>query len=399
MHPSDVKEFLDGEEELRRKVKTLATWLRQAKHAVAFTGAGISTAAGIPDFRSGMDTIADSGPGVWELAARGLTPPGGQRRCSRTTLGAIPTTTHILLVEMEKRGLIKHLVSVNTDGLHRRSGFPATKLSELYGNINTERCSECKKTFLRDYFTRRMSNEVHDHATGRICHCGGALQDTIVNFNEPLTVNLVRNNLECCDPADLCLAMGSSLQVAPGGDIPTMVCNKGGRLVIVNLQATPMDVNADLIIHAKCEDVTRLLMQELGIAVPPWKLRREIVITTTPIDASSIGGNVCTIVVEGRNSEGHLMHFIKDIAISSPASEDLRHKLHDTPMGQAIAVNNVQEGQALQLEMSFFGHFDEPPMAFTVQVGSRSTHHAYTIQLDPRDAQRRWQVLFTPELS
>lgn len=247
-----------------------------------------------------MSTMVESGPGVWELAARGLTPPAGQRRGTRTTLEALPTSAHMMLVELEKRGMIKHLVRYGirlvgkdlrlpvarflqcqhgraspplwiplceADGVVREHVSAILSTQQLFAcfafarilahctrgrawgfdDRNMERCPNCGKTFLRDYFVRRMSNEVHDHKTGRVCHCGGALEDTIVNFNEPLAVNLVQDKPESWLGVDLCLSIGSSLHIPQGGDVPTLVRNSGGRLVIVNLQATPMDVNADLV--------------------------------------------------------------------------------------------------------------------------------------------------------
>jgi len=113
---------------------------------------GISTGAGIPDFRSGMNTSLETGPGVWELRANNSTRDTKHRvvhstlQVSPTTnisvlfyyilIQAIPTPSHMALVELEKRDILKHLVSQNCDGLHRRSGFTPSKLSELHGNTN-----------------------------------------------------------------------------------------------------------------------------------------------------------------------------------------------------------------------------------------------------------------------
>lgn len=95
---------------------------------------------------------------------------------------AVPSYTHMALVSMEKRGLLKYLVSQNTDGLHVRSGFNPAKLAELHGNRCLEKCKKCKSQFLRDFRTRE-AKKVHDHATSRKCEkCGGVLHDSIINF-------------------------------------------------------------------------------------------------------------------------------------------------------------------------------------------------------------------------
>lgn len=139
--PEQIREIEADEATIDRQAAQLATWIRQVKHFVAFTGAGISTSAGIPDFR---------GPqGVWTLRARGEFPKSRQ-----STLSAVPTTGHMALVGLEQAGLLKFLISQNTDGLHRRSGFPPEKLAELHGNSNLEQCRTCKREYLRDFSTR-----------------------------------------------------------------------------------------------------------------------------------------------------------------------------------------------------------------------------------------------------
>lgn len=88
------------------------------------------------------------------------------------------------------------------------------------------------------------------------------------------------------------------------------------------------------------------------------------------------------------------MHLFKDVVVKSQANieQALRFKSHDTPMGRAVTVSGVQEGQPLSLELHFFGNYDEPPLEFMVQAGPRSFHRAFSIQLDPRATPRRWEV-------
>jgi len=131
----EITEYHDSPDEFASKIKQLALWFKESRHTVAFTGAGISTSAGIPDYR---------GPqGVWTLRAQGKAPVYGVD-CQV----AIPTFCHMSLVELQRHGLLHFLISQNVDGLHRRSGFPPTSLSELHGNSNVERCRKCKKVEL-----------------------------------------------------------------------------------------------------------------------------------------------------------------------------------------------------------------------------------------------------------
>jgi len=145
----NLQEHHDTAEVLDAKVNEIAGLIRQARHLIVFTGAGISTSAKIPDFR---------GPeGVWTRQAQGRPSPA-----SIPLSAAVPTLTHMALVGLAERGIVKHVVSQNVDGLHRRSGLRAALLSELHGNCYLETCWQCKKEFLRDY-------EVHGGAGGEEC--------------------------------------------------------------------------------------------------------------------------------------------------------------------------------------------------------------------------------------
>ncbi len=106
----EKKEYFDSPEELDRKCELLAMWIRSSEHFVAFTGAGISTSAGIPDFRSGSKTVLETGPGVWEKAA--FKEASKSKAVMRTSIQkAVPTSTHMAFVELADKGLLKFLIS------------------------------------------------------------------------------------------------------------------------------------------------------------------------------------------------------------------------------------------------------------------------------------------------
>ena len=141
----------------------------------AFTGAGVSTSTGIPDYRSGYKTVLETGPGQWELEAyklkykqdmlrNGKPLPAAQTR-SFHIAEARASLTHMALVELQSRGILKGVVSQNVDGLHRKSGIIPENMAEVHGNINLEYCSRCNKEHMRDYRTR-TAKTVHDHKTG-----------------------------------------------------------------------------------------------------------------------------------------------------------------------------------------------------------------------------------------
>mmetsp|Transcript_11905 Transcript_11905/g.27642 ORF Transcript_11905/g.27642 Transcript_11905/m.27642 type:complete len:455 (-) Transcript_11905:2568-3932(-) len=140
---------------------------------------------------------------------------------------------------------------------------------------------------MRDFKTRnsKTAKSAKEHRTGRICKaCGGDMHDTIINFGESLPDRDLSMANDQAGQADLCLALGSSLSVSPANHIPEQVgCKQGGRLVIVNLMRTPLDGHADLVIHAKCDTVMELLMEELAIDIPTFKLQRKFEIGATSL--------------------------------------------------------------------------------------------------------------------
>ena len=216
----EKKEFFDTDEELEKKIDLLAKWVKESKHCVMFTGAGISTSTGIPDFRSGMNTVLKTGPGVWELQAKGVSRKPGA--ALPNMLKAIPSLSHMAIVQMHKEGMVKFTVSQNVDGLHLRSGIPGNELAELHGNTNLEKCTTCGAKYLRD-FNVRTARWVHDHKTGRFCDnpkCHGPLVDSIINFGESLPSYELEESYRQAKKSDLIIVLGSSLRFNPAADIP-----------------------------------------------------------------------------------------------------------------------------------------------------------------------------------
>nr|XP_020669998.1 NAD-dependent protein deacetylase sirtuin-7 isoform X2 [Pogona vitticeps] len=267
-----LEEICDEPEELRRKVSKLSAVVRGAKHLIIYTGAGISTAASIPDYR---------GPnGVWTMLQKG-------RNIRATDLSeAEPTLTHMSIASLHKHKLVQHVVSQNCDGLHLRSGLPREALSELHGNMYIEVCTSCTPN--REYvrvFDVTERTALHRHHTGRMCHkCGAQLRDTIVHFGEKGMLQQPLNweaAIESASKADVILCLGSSLKVLK--KYPHLWCmskppRRRPKLYIVNLQWTPKDDLAALKLHGKCDDVMKLLMDELGLPISPYDRSAEIVL-------------------------------------------------------------------------------------------------------------------------
>jgi mono-ADP-ribosyltransferase sirtuin 6 len=177
---------------------------------VAFTGAGISTSSGIPDFR---------GPqGVWTLQRQGKPLP----RAKVSFAVAKPSLTHQALVALIRAGKLKYIVSQNVDCLHLRSGVPRDQLAELHGNCFSERCPKCQTEYIRDFEVETVGFK----ATGRKCTvdgCTGRLKDHVLDWEDALPEDELRASEEHTRQADLAICIGTSLQITPACNIPLKV--------------------------------------------------------------------------------------------------------------------------------------------------------------------------------
>ncbi|CAG9466603.1 unnamed protein product [Pedinophyceae sp. YPF-701] len=261
-------ETIESQEELEAHAKEVARLIRESRSTVAFTGAGISTACGIPDFR---------GPnGIWTLQQQGKPLP----KCAVTFEFAKPSLTHMALLGLMRAGKLDYLVSQNVDGMHLRSGVDRARLAELHGNVFSERCPKCERMYYRDFDV----GTVGFRGTGRSCAsegCRGRLRDHVLDWDQPLPDDELDESEARAQRADLSITLGTSLQIAPANDIPVMTARAGGSLVIVNLQKTPMDAFASLICRARADDLMRVVMRELGVPVPPFERWDAVVVTAT----------------------------------------------------------------------------------------------------------------------
>lgn len=347
-----MEEIVDSPQEVDAKAKQLADLILKSRHFIAFTGAGISTACGIPDFR---------GPtGVWTLRAQGKTSSGGT-----SSTKAVPSYSHMALVSMVNNGNLKKVVSQNTDGLHRKSGLSADQVCELHGNTNLEICVKCDREYLRDCRVRQ-AQKVHEHYTGRTCddpECGGKLKDTIINFGECLNSNVIAEGERHGAAADLCLVLGSSLTVTPAADIPGEVGKRGRNLVIVNLQRTPLDKLASIRVHSKIDDFMERVMRYLHLPVPKWNLRRCITLTAYP-SKKVAGGTV--VRVTDSDEHGRPYVFAKGATIT-PARASPASRSDQVAMARKVGhphsgtLKSPETAAKALVQIEFNGNYSEPP--------------------------------------
>jgi NAD-dependent deacetylase len=226
---------------LDKHIETIARWIVESDHLVAFTGAGISTDSGIPDFR---------GPeGVWTRRDAGLQPPRWRVPPDRVE----PNASHSSLVELQRLGKLRFLITQNTDNLHRRSGIRPEFLAELHGNGRLMRCLGCDRVRDRQEVGWDPGRWGPGYRTQRpmlgqpaCAECGGRLISSVVNFGDPMPqreMMLAEQHARSCD---LMLVLGSSLMVAPAAGLVGLALGSGARVVLVNRGETPYDEVATL---------------------------------------------------------------------------------------------------------------------------------------------------------
>lgn len=203
------------ESDLQDRIETLTGWVVEAKYLVVFTGAGISTESGLPDFR-GPD-------GLWTRRDKGLPAPEFDWAAAR------PNPSHMAIVQLQELGRLAFLISQNIDNLHLSSGINPELLAELHGNRARLRCRKCG--YVCDSFP--------DLKTCPLCN--GELASSVVNFGDPMPQDEVEKAERHSRHSDLFIVAGSSLVVYPAADMPRIALQSGSKLVIINQGETPLD--------------------------------------------------------------------------------------------------------------------------------------------------------------
>lgn len=225
------------------KIEQLKRMVEKSRHLVAFTGAGVSTLSGIPDFRgkNGLyQTVGEemfsldlfySDPSVYYNNARDFIYNLNQKECS---------IVHQKLAELEAKGKLKAVITQNIDLLHTKAGNK--KVFELHGSPSVHRCLKCGATKPFEWIVPIVEKGEVPKCT----QCGGTLKPEITFFGEQLPQECFKKAIEEARAADLMLVLGSSLTVQPAASVPLYTLQHGGEIVIVNQQPTPLDQQTSL---------------------------------------------------------------------------------------------------------------------------------------------------------
>ncbi len=233
-------------------VEKLREMLAASRRAVVFTGAGISTESGIPDFRSPGGIWSKFRPIDFQefMTSEDARRENWRRKFAthETVAGAAPNQGHLAIAELVGRGMVSAVITQNIDGLHQASGVLRDRVIELHGNTTYAHCLECRQEYdldpIREAF---LVNQ-----TLPVCGaCGGLVKTATISFGQAMPEAEMRRSREESLACDLFLAIGSSLVVYPAAGFPALAKESGAALVIVNREPTVLDDLADLVINAE----------------------------------------------------------------------------------------------------------------------------------------------------
>ena len=245
--------------------EALAALLADAEHAVVLTGAGISTESGIPDFRSPGGTWEKFDPMQVATMTVFTSDPQLYWRFHRPRidmlLGAEPNDAHRVVAELERRGVVKALITQNIDRLHARAGSPAP--IEVHGSIERGECLRCRTRVTLGELTARA--DAAEDGVPR-CDCGYQLKSGVILFGEQLPMEAIEAAYQEAEQADAILVIGSSLLVAPVSQLPDIVLRRGGKLAILTEGDTPYDGLAHVRMRGKAGPELRATLAALDAA-------------------------------------------------------------------------------------------------------------------------------------
>lgn len=235
---------------LRVAAEAFQRLVDQSSCIVAFTGAGISTESGVPDFRSPDSPWLAKKPIHFSeyLASEAARIDAWQRKFRMDDLyaGAKPGRAHRALAKMVGAGQIAAIITQNIDNLHQASGVAPEKIIELHGNGSFAECLTCQRrhelSFVRGVFEKS--------GYPPICEaCGGIVKSATISFGQSVPPDALRRALESSQSCDLFIVLGSSLSVKPAARLPLIARNHGAKLVIINREMTALDSFADLVVN------------------------------------------------------------------------------------------------------------------------------------------------------
>ncbi|RPG24560.1 MAG: NAD-dependent deacetylase [Gammaproteobacteria bacterium TMED92] len=248
-------------------IDSLAQLIDQSNRLVFFTGAGISTESGIPDFRS-------PGTGIWNkikpiefsdfVNSADARAESWKRKFSgdNSMAEAHPNKGHMAVLELIKAGKCTGVITQNVDNLHQMSGVGDADVVELHGNASYASCLNCGHRY--ELADLKQQHEL-DGQVAACNKCGGLIKTATISFGQAMPEAAMQRATELVDQCDLMIVLGSSLTVYPAAAFPEHVAQRGDALAIVNQQPTSLDSLADLVIHEPIGTTLTAVLHKLGL--------------------------------------------------------------------------------------------------------------------------------------
>ncbi len=252
---------------MQEEIQRLADWIVESRRIVVFTGAGVSTESGIPDFR-GPEGIwnqydpadftigrfmgsAETRKKHWEFYRSGML----------VDTSILPNRAHYAIADLYKLGKLVCIITQNIDDLHQRAGVPAERVIELHGNMKWVKCLSCGHRLPMESVIDRVKAEDLDEP---LCNkCRGILKPEGIFFGEALPEEALHQAIHYSHNCDLFLVVGSTLLVTPAAHMPAYALEGGATLVVLNIGPTPMDSRAAMVVNAKAGEFMQQVMEEV----------------------------------------------------------------------------------------------------------------------------------------
>jgi NAD-dependent deacetylase len=247
------------------ETEQLAQLIIQSGKVVVFTGAGISTESGIPDFRSPGGIWSRYDPEDFTIQ-KFLSGPAARKAIWKMSIEggllaeAKPNLAHCAIAELYRLGKLDCVITQNIDNLHQKAGVPGDRVLELHGNMQWVVCLSCRRRFPMPGILRKIKEgvEIPDCPD-----CHGILKPDAVFFGEALPEETLREAIRRAQNCDLFIVIGSTLLIYPAAYVPTYATEAGARLAIVNLTPTPFDHYAEVVIRGKAGEIMSEVIEKI----------------------------------------------------------------------------------------------------------------------------------------
>jgi NAD-dependent protein deacetylase/lipoamidase len=247
-------------------VNQAADWILQSERLVVFTGAGLSTESGIPDFRSPGGVWSRYNPTDFDFQNFLASEASREKYWQMATemfasiREARPNPAHLAIHELDRLGKLEVVITQNIDGLHEKAGHGADKIIELHGTALHVSCLKCGQRYSRDEIQERIKQGIK----APVCdQCLGPLKPATISFGQAMPERETREAYRRSAQSDLFLVIGSSLVVQPAASLPLSAKHGGARLVIINRDPTPYDDLADLVIPGQAGRILPAILERV----------------------------------------------------------------------------------------------------------------------------------------